>query len=207
MTNYILFNNLLAVMSSEENLPALTSLIAGGFAGITVDVALFPLDTLKTRLQSQRGLFDTGGFGSLYKGVVIAAVGSIPTASLFFFTYNTFKNLLGDKIDSVYHPIMHMTAASAGEVGASLLKVPFDVIKQRQQASKDKLSALAVCKKTIETDGYLGLYRGFGTTVFREVPFVLFSGFIPRTVSFTVGGAVFFGAYQFAVTACSKCGS
>ena len=31
----------------------LTSLISGGIAGTSVDVALFPLDTIKTRLYEQ----------------------------------------------------------------------------------------------------------------------------------------------------------
>jgi solute carrier family 25 S-adenosylmethionine transporter 26 len=52
---------------------------AGGTAGITVDVALFPLDTLKTRLQSPCGFFESGGFRHLYKGVGTAAIGSAPT--------------------------------------------------------------------------------------------------------------------------------
>ena len=33
----------------------LTSLLSGCIAGISVDVALFPLDTIKTRLQSPKG--------------------------------------------------------------------------------------------------------------------------------------------------------
>lgn len=52
---------------------------AGGTAGITVDMALFPLDTLKTRLQSPYGFFASGGFRHLYKGVGIAAIGSVPS--------------------------------------------------------------------------------------------------------------------------------
>jgi solute carrier family 25 S-adenosylmethionine transporter 26 len=32
----------------------------------------------------------------------------------------------------------------------------------------------------------------------------LFAGFIPRTLWITLGGAVFFGAYQAAVEFCSK---
>ena len=55
------------------------SLQAGGTAGITVDMALFPLDTLKTRLQSPYGFFASGGFRHLYKGVGIAAIGSVPS--------------------------------------------------------------------------------------------------------------------------------
>ena len=34
----------------------LTSLVSGGMAGMAVDISLFPLDTIKTRLQSKYGL-------------------------------------------------------------------------------------------------------------------------------------------------------
>ena len=34
----------------------LTSLVSGGMAGMAVDISLFPLDTVKTRLQSKYGL-------------------------------------------------------------------------------------------------------------------------------------------------------
>jgi hypothetical protein len=54
---------------------------AGGTSGITVDMALFPLDTLKTRLQSPYGFFASGGFQHLYKGVGTAAVGSVPSGT------------------------------------------------------------------------------------------------------------------------------
>jgi len=45
-----------------------TALGAGGVAGLSVDVALFPLDTLKTRLQSPNGFIGAGGFRGIYKG-------------------------------------------------------------------------------------------------------------------------------------------
>ena len=52
---------------------------AGGVAGTTVDVVLFPLDTLKTRLQSSRGFWKAGGFSRIYSGILPAAVGSAPS--------------------------------------------------------------------------------------------------------------------------------
>ena len=46
----------------------LTSLISGGLAGTAVDVSLFPLDTIKTRLQSRQGFLAAGGFRNIYSG-------------------------------------------------------------------------------------------------------------------------------------------
>lgn len=70
------------------------SLLSGGVAGTTVDVALYPLDTIKTRLQSPQGFLKAGGFKGVYKGLGAAALGSAPGASLFFATYEGLKNML-----------------------------------------------------------------------------------------------------------------
>lgn len=57
------------------------SLQAGGCAGMCVDLTLFPLDTIKTRLQSQQGFYKAGGFRGIYAGVPSAAVGSFPNGT------------------------------------------------------------------------------------------------------------------------------
>ncbi|OMJ30211.1 S-adenosylmethionine mitochondrial carrier protein [Smittium culicis] len=54
-------------------------LIAGGIAGTSVDTALFPLDTIKTRLQSEKGFRATGGFRGVYSGLSSAVIGSAPS--------------------------------------------------------------------------------------------------------------------------------
>ena len=51
---------------------------AGGVAGASVDLILFPLDTIKTRLQSPQGFNKAGGFRGIYAGVPSTAVGSFP---------------------------------------------------------------------------------------------------------------------------------
>ena len=40
---------------------------------------LFPLDTIKTRLQSPLGFVKSGGFRGIYSGLSTAALGSAPT--------------------------------------------------------------------------------------------------------------------------------
>ena len=71
-----------------------TALVAGGLAGTSVDVALFPIDTLKTRLQAPQGFLKAGGFRGIYNGLGAAAVGSAPGAALFFSTYEVWMLLL-----------------------------------------------------------------------------------------------------------------
>lgn len=51
---------------------------AGGAAGTAVDLLFFPIDTVKTRLQSSQGFIRAGGFTGVYKGIGSVVVGSAP---------------------------------------------------------------------------------------------------------------------------------
>ncbi|XP_075039502.1 mitochondrial S-adenosylmethionine carrier protein isoform X2 [Mixophyes fleayi] len=93
-----------------------TSLLAGGTAGMCVDLILFPLDTFKTRLQSPQGFSKAGGFRGIYAGVPSTAIGSFPNAAAFFVTYESVKCLLHSGSSPYWSPLTHMAAASMGEV-------------------------------------------------------------------------------------------
>jgi solute carrier family 25 S-adenosylmethionine transporter 26 len=88
----------------------------GASAGLSVDMVLFPLDTIKTRLQSAQGFIKSGGFSGVYKGIGPQAIGSAPQAALFFLTYESFKYYVEPLVNPHYLPLVHMAAASFGEV-------------------------------------------------------------------------------------------
>ncbi|KAK3230225.1 hypothetical protein Dsin_002106 [Dipteronia sinensis] len=67
--------------------------IAGGTAGVIVEAALYPIDTIKTRLQVARG----GGkinMKGLYSGLVGNLVGVLPASAIFLGVYEPLKQLL-----------------------------------------------------------------------------------------------------------------
>ncbi|XP_055542847.1 S-adenosylmethionine mitochondrial carrier protein homolog isoform X1 [Wyeomyia smithii] len=151
-----------------------SSLISGGVAGLVVDIVLFPIDTIKTRLQSERGFVRSGGFQGIYKGLAPAAAGSAPTAALFFCTYDGLKSHLGRWVSQSQQPYVHMVSAAGAEVVACLIRVPIEIAKQRRQAlsMKHGASSLEIWYHAVKSEGIRrGLYRGFGTTIMREVPF------------------------------------
>jgi solute carrier family 25 (mitochondrial S-adenosylmethionine transporter), member 26 len=80
-----------------------TALFAGGIAGTSVDIVLFPIDTIKTRLQAPHGFWKSGGFRGIYNGLGAAAIGSAPGAALFFSTYETMKPIIQSKINCYFH--------------------------------------------------------------------------------------------------------
>ncbi|SMR61719.1 unnamed protein product [Zymoseptoria tritici ST99CH_3D1] len=169
--------------------PYARSLLAGALAGSTVDISLFPLDTLKTRLQSRPGFFASGGFRGVYSGIGSAIVGSAPGAALFFVTYEGTKRYFTSSDTTSTHSRgrggygadagVHMLAASLGEIAACAVRVPTEVVKQRAQARQypSSMSALRSILEVRKTVGYgavwMGLYRGWGITVMREVPFTV----------------------------------
>src|SRR5437016_4497712 len=101
-------------------------LISGALAGFAVDLALYPLDTIKTRLQSRQGFLKSGGFYGIYKGLTPVLVGSIPSAALFFYSYQAVLEQ-SDKTIADYKRIM--IASAIAEIAASLIRVPVEVIK------------------------------------------------------------------------------
>jgi len=57
---------------------------AGAFAGVAVDLSLFPIDTIKTRLQAPGGFLANGGWRGIYKGIGSVATGSAPSGNSTF---------------------------------------------------------------------------------------------------------------------------
>lgn len=53
-----------------------------------------------------------------------------------------------------------------------MVRVPVEVVKQRRQTTAQHLSAISVARRAIANEGvWNGLYRGFGSTILREIPF------------------------------------
>uniref|UniRef100_A0A8C3RM31 Mitochondrial S-adenosylmethionine carrier protein n=1 Tax=Chelydra serpentina TaxID=8475 RepID=A0A8C3RM31_CHESE len=125
-------------------------------SGMCVDLILFPLDTIKTRLQSPQGFKKAGGFRGIYAGVPSAAVGSFPNAAAFFVTYEYVKCMLATATPPYLRPVTHMAAASFGEVVACLIRVPSEVVKQRAQVSPSSST-----------------FRVLSNTLYQEIPFSL----------------------------------
>ncbi|KAJ2722796.1 S-adenosylmethionine transporter [Coemansia sp. Benny D115] len=158
-------------MPRETSTPTTSQcLAAGGFAGMAVDTALYPLDTIKTRLQARGGFLASGGFRGIYSGLSSAIIGSSPGAAMFFLTYEQTKAVLERQTAPEYQPLVHMAAASAGEIAACLVRVPTEVVKQRLQAGQHGSLAAAI-RGTYGAEGLLGFYRGYLTQVVREIPF------------------------------------
>lgn len=148
-----------------------TALISGGLAGTATDTLLFPLDTLRTRLQSSTVTFSRRSlsqlFKNLYRGLPSVIAASAPSAALFFTSYEYSKRNLYFLNDTA----KHMLSASIGEMVACLIRVPSEVIKQHSQVNIEQKSTIYILKKLINDNGPFVLYRGYLTALTREIPF------------------------------------
>jgi solute carrier family 25 S-adenosylmethionine transporter 26 len=74
------------------------------------------LDTVKTRLQSQKGFWKSGGFRGIYSGLPSTLLGSAPTAAVFFTVYDQTKLYLNND-GKIANPILsQLVAANFGEI-------------------------------------------------------------------------------------------
>jgi solute carrier family 25 S-adenosylmethionine transporter 26 len=124
-----------------------------------VDLSLFPIDTIKTRLQSEKGFLGAGGFRGLYKGIGSPAVGAMPggeppplepspqltsacpPAAIFFAVYDGMKQNL-----PLAGPALHITAASAGEVVSPLFPCPGAAARWLTPVERQRVSS--ACRRT-----------------------------------------------------------
>eukprot|EP00924_Labyrinthula_sp_SR-Ha-C_P013027 maker-scaffold_12-snap-gene-7.51-mRNA-1 protein AED:0.01 eAED:0.01 QI:29/1/1/1/1/1/2/1238/269 len=148
---------------------SIQALISGGIAGVSVDLALFPLDTIKTRLQSSKGFFKSGGFHGMYRGIGSAAAGSFPNAALFFMVYESSKSKVQNSFDLSASQAALFSSA-LGEMSACLIRVPTENVKQKAQAGLHK-STKSSFLSILKDQGIRGFYTGYFITVFREIPF------------------------------------
>ena len=174
--------------SSHRNLTSV--LQAGAFAAFTVDLLVYPLDTLKTRIQAPNyrelytkpdGSTKRALFRGLYQGVGSIIAITIPSSGAFFTTYEALKFGLYEFIppnSSLYVPksAIHAVASAGAELVSCAILTPAEVIKQNaQMVNKDTFGG----KKQSPTAHVFRqfrkqpsqLFRGYTALAARNLPF------------------------------------
>jgi solute carrier family 25 S-adenosylmethionine transporter 26 len=146
----------------------LGSAAAGALAGAAVETALYPIDTIKTRLQAAKGGAPIVWHG-LYKGLAGNIFGVIPASALFMGVYEPLKRLA---LEHGHSPLAaQLCAATVAGTAASLVRVPTEVVKQRMQMGQFP-SAVAAVRTILLKEGLRkGLYAGYGSFMLRDLPF------------------------------------
>ncbi|KAK7536296.1 mitochondrial carrier protein [Phyllosticta citribraziliensis] len=166
-------------------------LLAGAFAAFTVDLLVYPLDTLKTRWQSpdfSRLFYNAATntvnrralFRGAYQGVGSVIIATLPSSGAFFTTYEGVKAFLNTHAHSLPHgslpdPLIHAAASSVGELVSCAILTPAEVIKQNAQMVNTSAATASSVSPTVQTlrkfrHNPLALWRGYGALAGRNLP-------------------------------------
>ncbi|XP_075087207.1 S-adenosylmethionine carrier 1, chloroplastic/mitochondrial isoform X2 [Nicotiana tabacum] len=143
--------------------------IAGAAAGVVVEAVLYPIDTIKTRLQAVRG----GGqiiLKGLYSGLAGNLAGVLPASAIFVGVYEPTKRKLLESFPENLSALAHLTAGAIGGAVSSIVRVPTEVVKQRMQTGQFASAPDAV-RLIVAKEGFRGLYAGYGSFLLRDLPF------------------------------------
>ncbi|TIC16143.1 hypothetical protein E3Q10_00317 [Wallemia mellicola] len=160
---------------------------AGALAGISEHAFMYPIDSIKTRMQvlqtaptsassvaysslnsAIERVSSTHGLRSLWRGVSSVVIGAGPAHAVYFGVYEAMKELSGGNREG--HQVLP-TGASA-TIAADALMNPFDVIKQRMQVEDSKFKTVRSCARTLmKTEGLSAFYVSYPTTLMMTVPF------------------------------------
>ncbi|KAJ2927815.1 hypothetical protein H1R20_g9279, partial [Candolleomyces eurysporus] len=173
-----------------EALPAnaglAVNMLAGALAGISEHAVMFPIDSIKTRMQvfatSPVAVYSgvgnaftrisaTEGMRALWRGVSSVALGAGPAHALHFGTLEAVKELAGGNEAGNQVLATSLAGASATIVSDAFMN-PFDVIKQRMQLHKSEYRSLLTCARSIyRTEGLTAFYISYPTTLAISIPF------------------------------------
>ncbi|KAE9610258.1 putative mitochondrial carrier protein [Lupinus albus] len=172
--NSLVRNSFASVSIGEENpfdflRTLFEGVIAGGTAGVVVETALYPIDTIKTRLQAARG-GEKLVFKGLYSGLAGNLAGVLPASALFVGVYEPMKQKLLRVFPENLSAFAHLSAGALGGIAASLIRVPTEVVKQRMQ-TRQFTSASGAVRYIASKEGFKGLYAGYGSFLLRDLPF------------------------------------
>ncbi|GMM35370.1 Ca(2+)-binding ATP:ADP antiporter [Saccharomycopsis crataegensis] len=187
--------------SSTNDLSRFSTYLAGGFAGMFSQFTVYPVDTLKYRIQcaplrenrqgiiwrTAKEMYKEGGLRLFYRGIFVGVTGIFPYAAIDLGTFTTLKQIMirrkanreGKREDDVKlsNFVVLPLGAFSGTVGACVV-YPINLLRTRLQAQGTfahpyRYTGIKdVFKQTIQREGYPGLYKGLSPNLAKVIPAV-----------------------------------
>ncbi|XP_069836096.1 mitoferrin-2 isoform X1 [Dendropsophus ebraccatus] len=165
-----------------------THMLAGAVAGIMEHCLMYPVDCVKTRMQSLQPdpaaryrnvmealskIIRTEGFWRPMRGLNVTATGAGPAHALYFACYEKLKKTLSDVIRPGGNS--HIANGAAGCVATLLHDAamnPAEVIKQRMQMYNSPYRRVTDCIRAVwRNEGAGAFYRSYTTQLTMNIPF------------------------------------
>lgn len=198
-------------VSDPKKLSKVSTYISGGMGGVVAQLAVYPIDTLKFRLQcsnldsslkgnallidTAKKIYQSNGIRGFYRGWFVGVSGIFPYAALDLGTFTTIKNLLvkrqskktGQPEDEVNLPNIEVLTLGAlsGSFGATMV-YPINLLRTRLQ--------------TQGTYAHPHTYTGFTDvlkqTLAREGVPGLFKGLVPNLAKVAPAVSISYFVYE-----------
>lgn len=175
----------------KADIGAVGRLFAGGAAGAVAQTTIYPMDLVKTRLQTyacdsgkvpklgtlSKDIWVQEGPRAFYKGLFPSLLGIVPYAGIDLAAYESLKDMSRKYIlhDSEPGPLVQLGCGTvSGALGASCV-YPLQVIRTRLQAQRPNSSASYkgmsdVFWRTLQHEGVRGFYKGIFPNMLKVVP-------------------------------------
>ncbi|VEU20759.1 DEKNAAC101716 [Brettanomyces naardenensis] len=197
-----------------ENSPVFAQLVAGAFAGIMEHTVMYPVDAVKTRMQTAQLKSDEGliqafsrissseGVSGLWRGVSSVIVGAGPAHAVYYLVFESTKTALCQHlhgntrnihmqntiVTDEKHPLIASVSGIAATTTSDALMTPFDVVKQRMQITN---TAAAPCARHVTSFEIASrMYRKQGIRPF----YVSYPTTLVMNIPFA---AINFGVYEY----------
>ncbi|PKI34125.1 hypothetical protein CRG98_045480 [Punica granatum] len=159
-------------------------MVAGSIAGSVEHTAMFPIDTLKTRMQalgsgsgpglgvrqSLSSILKLEGAAGLYRGIWAMGLGAGPAHAVYFSVYELCKKTLSGSNPN--NPVAHAVSGVCATVASDAVITPMDMVKQRLQLEGTPYRGVGDCIRRVQVEeGVAAFYRSYRTTVVMNAPF------------------------------------
>jgi len=181
-------------VEDPRQISGVSRFLSGGFGGISSQLSIYPIETLKTQMMSNTGeqkrsllqaaryLYSLGGVRAYYRGLTIGLFGVFPYSAIDMSTFEALKLAYLQSTGKEEPGVMALLAfgSISGSVGATSV-YPLNLVRTRLQASGSSghperyTGVMDVATKTWKRDGWRGFYRGLFPTLAKVVPAVSIS--------------------------------
>lgn len=183
------FEKLKSILIDEQtNKLSLKNLfVAGAASGVVANLAIFPMDVLRTRLAAApsgtyAGILDATttmlrkeGLRSFYKGLQASLSATIPNSGLNLMSYEALKAIfVGHRPKTEPHPTVFMVVGGLSAMFSSTLLYPFQVvtsrlIMQNLLSNGDRRGMVQLAQGIWQSEGRLGFYKGYWPAISKIV--------------------------------------
>ncbi|KAF8897599.1 mitochondrial carrier domain-containing protein [Infundibulicybe gibba] len=181
-------------VEDPREISGVSRFMSGGIGGISSQLSIYPIETLKTQMMSNTGeqkrtlisaarhVWSLGGARAYYRGLTIGLIGVFPYSAIDMSTFEALKIAYLKSTGKDEPGVLALLAfgSISGSVGATSV-YPLNLVRTRLQASGSSghpqryTGVWDVTVKTWERDGWRGFYRGLFPTLAKVVPAVSIS--------------------------------